>query len=224
MVAKRINPITETSTLSRENIISLYMEYVLENERFPATVYKFCKVHNFSEDQFYMYFGSFEGLQKDIWNLFYENTISLIEKSPEYNAFTNREKLLTFFYTFFELLTANRSYVLFTLSGSEGMMSKLEQFKGLRRRIKIFASGLIREANEERISKFVKQPEMIFSEAAWIQFLFLLKFWMSDNSAKFESTDVAIEKSVNTVFDVFDNTPLERVLDLGKFLWKERMA
>lgn len=48
---------------------------------------------------------------------------------------------------------------------------------------------------------------MIFAEAVWIQFLFLLKFWANDNSPAFESTDVAIEKSVNTAFDVFDNTP-----------------
>ena len=47
---------------------------------------------------------------------------------------------------------------------------------------------------------------------------------MDDHSPQFEKTDVAIEKSVNTVFDVFDNTPLERVLDFGKFLFKERMA
>ena len=47
---------------------------------------------------------------------------------------------------------------------------------------------------------------------------------MDDNSPQFEKTDVAIEKSVNTIFDVFDNTPLERVLDFGKFLFKEKMA
>ena len=34
---------------------------------------------------------------------------------------------------------------------------------------------------------------------------------------------MAIEKSVNTIFDVFDNTPLEKVVDLGKFLYKEQM-
>ena len=63
----------------------------------------------------------------------------------------------------------------------------------------------------------------MFSEGAWIQFMFLLKFWIDDNSAEFEKTDVAIEKSVNTIFDVFDNTPLEQVIDFGKFLFKERM-
>jgi hypothetical protein len=53
--------------------------------------------------------------------------------------------------------------------------------------------------------------------------MFLLKFWIDDSSAEFEKTDIAIEKSVNTIFDVFDNTPLEQVIDFGKFLYKERM-
>ncbi len=225
MAPKKNITITETNPkITKEKIISFYMEYVLENEKMPGTVYKFCKNNNFTEDQFYEHFGSFKGLQKEIWNLFHENTVSLIEKSPEYDSFTNREKLLTFYFTFFELLTANRSYVLFALSEKEGMMNSLEQLKGLRRRIKSYATRLIRDANDEKNVKILKQSETVFSEAAWVQFIFILKFWMDDNSPKFESTDVAIEKSVNTVLDVFDNSPLERVLDLGKFLWKERMA
>jgi hypothetical protein len=47
---------------------------------------------------------------------------------------------------------------------------------------------------------------------------------MDDNSAGFENTDIAIEKSVRAIFDVFDTQPLESVLDFGKFLWKEKMA
>lgn len=31
-----------------------------------------------------------------------------------------------------------------------------------------------------------------------------------------------IEKSVKAVLDVLDTTPLESVIDLGKFIWKER--
>ena len=225
MTTKKIIPLINTPPfLNKSTIISLYMEYVLEHEKMPGTVYRFCKDNHITEEQFYEFFGSFKGLQKEIWNLFYENTLELINNTPEFESFTNREKLLTFFFTLFELLTANRSYILFSLSGNEKMMSNLEQLKGLRIRIKSFAGELVRESNEEKQLKILKQPEAIFSEAAWVQFLFLLKFWMDDNSPKFESSDVAIEKSVNTVFDVFDNTPLERLLDLGKFLWKEKMA
>ena len=63
----------------------------------------------------------------------------------------------------------------------------------------------------------------VFSEGAWLQFLFLLNFWANDDSAQFEKTDIAIEKSVNTIFDLFDNTPLNSILDFGKFLWKEKV-
>jgi hypothetical protein len=54
--------------------------------------------------------------------------------------------------------------------------------------------------------------------------MFILRFWTKDDSARFEKTDMAIEKSVNTIFDVFDNTPLENILDFGKFLYKESFA
>ena len=52
--------------------------------------------------------------------------------------------------------------------------------------------------------------------------IFLLKFWIEDASPDFEKTDVAIEKSVRTVFDLFDSTQFESVIDFGKFLWKEK--
>ena len=94
----------------------------------------------------------------------------------------------------------------------------------MRKKIISFVKGLIEEDNKDKNVKLLQRNERIFSEAAWLQTLFLLKFWMDDHSPQFEKTDVAIEKSVNTVFDVFDNTPLERVLDFGKFLFKERMA
>ncbi|MCM8568106.1 TetR family transcriptional regulator C-terminal domain-containing protein [Gramella jeungdoensis] len=207
-----------------DQLIAIYMDYVLENEKTPRSVYKFAKDNDMTEQDFYKHFGSFEGLRKAIWEKFFENSMQVMEKSKEYASFSNREKLLTFFYTFFEVLTANRSYVLYTLSEHDMPLKNLDQLKSLRKNIKNYAKGLIEERNKEKSLKLFQQSEMIFSEGVWIQFLFLLKFWMDDNSAAFESTDVAIEKSVNTVFDVFDNTPLERVVDFGKFLWKERMA
>lgn len=216
--------VEETKVLDREKLIDLYMEYVLENETTPKTVYKFCKANDIKEEEFYNFFGSFEALQKGIWSRFFDHTLEVIEKSEEFKSFSSREKMLTFYFTFFEVLTANRSYVLFILKHYDRQLRNLEQLKELRKKVKNFASEIIRENNEEQQSKILKRSDSVFSEGAWIQLLFLVKFWMDDNSPQFESTDVAIEKSVNTVFDLFDTTTLERVLDLGKFLWKEKMA
>jgi len=220
----KTNKATSKKTVNAGKITNAYMEWVLTKEKAPLSVFKFCKENNFSEGQFYEHFGSFEGLQMAIWNAFYEETIRLANQDEGYEAYTNKEKMLTFFYTFFELLTINRSYVLFTLREHQHMMKNLSQLKELRQNIKHFAAALIRESNEDKKLKILKQSVTVFSEGAWLQTLFLLKFWMDDNSPNFEHTDVAIEKSVRAIFDVFDTQHLESVLDFGKFLWKEKMA
>ena len=112
---------------------------------------------------------------------------------------------------------------MFTLKEHGDMMKNLSQLKSLRSHIKEFAAGLIEQKNEEKSFKILKQPVSVFSEGAWLQTLFIIKYWMEDTSASFEKTDVVIEKSVRAIFDVFETSPLESVLDFGKFLWKEKM-
>lgn len=215
---------TKTKKIPKESIIAMYMDYVLENEKVPRTVYKFCKINGLDESDFYLHFGSINAIQKGIWNSFFNNTISVMEKNKDYQDFTNRDKMLTFFYTFFEVLTLNRSYVLFVMEHAKNPMKNMEQVKGLRKHIKDFAKELIVAGNENKNLKITKHNPQLFSEGAWLQFMFLLNFWKNDDSPSFEKTDVAIEKSVNTIFDLFDNTPLENILDFGKFLYKETFA
>lgn len=219
MVAK-----TKTKKKSGEDIIALYMDYVLEHGSVPKSIYRFCKDNELEEATFYDHFGSIAGLQKAIWNTFFTHTISLIQKNEEYEQFSNKDKMLTFFYSFFELLTLNRSYVLFTLQNENTLLKNMEQLKGLRAHVKRYATELINDGNAEKTLKFTKHNPRLFSEGAWLQLMFILKFWMDDDSAGFEKTDMAIEKSINTVFDVFDNTPLDNIIDFGKFLFKEKMS
>ena len=207
--------------ITKESIIEAYMHHVLEHEHEPKSVFKFAKDNKMSEANFYEFFGSFKGLKQHIWDSFFTNTIEVISKADGYVDYSSREKMLIFFYTMFEVLTANRSYVLYTLDESNDMTKNMTQLKSLRTHIKSFTKELIQIDNDEKQISILKRNEAVFSEGAWLQFLFLLKFWMNDSSAGFEKTDVAIEKSVNTIFDVFDNTPLEKVIDFGKFLYKE---
>ncbi len=215
---------TKVKKVTDDAIIAAYMEYVLEYETTPKSIFKFCKANEITEADFYGYFGSMEGLQKAIWIKFYTNTEALMQKNKEYESFSNKEKMLTFFYSFFELMTLNRSYVLFCLEEGNGIMKNAGQLKGLRKHVVAFARDLIEDANADKTLKITKHNPRLFSEGAWLQFMFVLRFWIDDDSPGFEKTDMAIEKSINTVFDVFDNTPLENIIDFGKFLFKEKMA
>ncbi len=210
-------------TVDHHFIIGKYMDYVLEHDGYPKSVYRFCKDIKIEEGEFYNCFGNIESIDKAIWNAFFYSSIDAMNKNKEYSDFSSREKMLTLFYTLFETFTLNRSYVLFALKKYDMPLKNLTQLKGVRSHIKNFSKELIEADNDEKQLKITKNPVSIFSEGAWLQFLFLLDFWVNDDSAAFEKTDMAIEKSVNTIFDLFDNTPLTSILDFGKFLWKEKV-
>lgn len=202
------------------DILALYMEHALEHEHFPNSVYKFCKVNKIEESVFYQHYASLDTVKHSVWAAFFDNVHALLEKNESFSSLSRKDRLLSFYYTFFEVLLLNRSYVLMALNQGDQPMKNLGQLKDLRKSVKRFAEELIEEGNEDK-SRFTTNPVELFSEATWAQLLLLMKFWLSDTSKRFEKTDALIEKSVNVVFEVFDNTRLDTILDLGKFLWKE---
>jgi hypothetical protein len=205
------------------SIIALYMNDVLEMNEAPKNVFVFCKKHGIEESEFYSFFGTLDALRQAIWVMFFENAVGVIEKEPAFEGYSDKNKLLALYFTLFEILTLNRSYVLYSLKEHQESFKNLKNLKEFRSHFKSYIVNTIKSKPSEVFGKVAKVTEPVFSEGAWLQFLFLLKFWMDDTSKGFEKTDVLIEKSVNTVVDLLDTKPLESLFDLGKFLWKEKM-
>lgn len=208
--------------ITKQSIITYYMDYILEHAENPKTVYAFSKLNNFDEKEFYTYFSSFEAIEKGVFEAFFSNSIKVLEKSEDYQIFDARNKLLSFYYTFFENLTANRSYVKYVLDKYSNDLKGLKILSGLKRHFTAYINGLGIQMLDIKQEQFEKFQENALKESAWLQLLLTMKFWLDDTSASFEKTDIFIEKSVNTTFDVIDIAPLKSVLDLGKFLFKEK--
>ncbi|MFN3753598.1 TetR family transcriptional regulator C-terminal domain-containing protein [Flavobacterium sp.] len=209
--------------INDDYIIELFINDVLESNEEPKNAFVFCKKHEIEESDFYSFFGSLEVVKQNIWVKFLENAIATIEKEQEFQSYSDKNKLLTLYFTLFEILTLNRSYVLFSLKENKEGLKNLKNLKLFRNHFKEYIVDKIKSKPSEQFGKVAKVTEPVFSEGAWLQFLFILKFWMDDSSKSFEKTDVLIEKSVNTVVDLLDTKPLESLFDLGKFLWKEKM-
>lgn len=204
-------------------IIEKYMNQVLEKNEEPKNVFVFCKENKIDETEFYTFFTSLDALRQEIWVKFFENTLTAIQKEKEFETYSDKNKLLTMYFTLFEILTLNRSYVVFALKENKEGLKNLKTLKGLRNHLKDYVETIVTTEPSEIKEKVAKITTPIFVEGAWIQFLFLLKFWIDDTSKSFEKTDILIEKSVNTVVDLLSTKPLESLFDLGKFLWKEKM-
>ncbi|MDA9069354.1 TetR family transcriptional regulator C-terminal domain-containing protein [Algibacter sp.] len=209
-------------SVSKNDIITYYMDYVLEHDHNPKTVFAFSKMNNFEEALFYMHFSSFEAIEKGIFEAFFENSINALNISEDYKIFDARNKLLSFYYTYFENLTANRSYVKHVLDKYQGDLKGLKVLSGLKQHFTAYINTLEIQMLDIKQEQLEKIQERALKESAWFQLLLTMKFWLDDTSASFEKTDIFIEKSVNTTFDVLDIAPLKSVLDLGKFLFKEK--
>ena len=209
--------------LTKDKIVSLYMNYVLDHSEKPKSVYHFAKMNDFTEAEFYSFFGTIESIEKEIFKMFLEKTVELLNKNKEYEMYDMKSKMLSFYFTFFELLSANRSYVVMSLKENENHLKNLMQLSTLRKSFKEYVDGIISDEYRIKQEKLQSFQEKTIKETSWLQLLMTLKFWLDDSSPAFEKTDIYIEKSVKATFELMNIAPIDSIIDFGKFLFKEKI-
>jgi hypothetical protein len=203
-----------------ESIKKVYIDYVLTEGRQPKSVYIFAKKNKMSEAEFYGYFGSFDALEKTIWADFANNTITEIKTQEVWPAYTAREKALSFFYSFFEQLKSSRSFAVYSIKQQPRGFSTPRVFESLKEIFENFSNDILTEGLETGELSDRKHLSKRYKDALWIQFVFVLNFWINDNSTGFEKTDEAVEKGINVTFDLFQRSPIDTLFEYGKFLVK----
>lgn len=203
---------------NKHEIEHAYIEHVLTHGQKPASVYIFAKNNQMSEDEFYNHFSSFESIEEFIWTGLTEKTIESVKTQEIWATYTSREKALSFFYSFTELLKSKRSFVIFSLKNSPRGFTTPALLKGSKESFEVFAVDIINQGLENGELAERMFIDKRYKDALWIQFVFILNFWMNDSSASFEKTDEAIEKGINVTFDLFQRSPIDNLIDYGKFL------
>jgi len=211
------------SKVSEDKIRSSYIEFLLTNGKRPASVYKFCLDLGIKEDGFYSYVGSFDGLEKQIWKGFIDKAINRLNADDSFNGFTAREKILAFYYTLLEELKQNRSYILFQLDNSRKPELVPEYIKGFKAAFESFFESILNEGKGN--GEVAKRPvlDKRYPQLFWLHMGFILFFWKDDDSAGFEKTDAAIEKSVNLAFDLIGKGAVDSAIDFAKFLYQNKL-
>ena len=205
---------------SIEKIKEAYIDFVLTEGKQPTSVYLFAKQNGMQEEEFYRFFGSFDAIEQNIWNGFAEKTIEEIKAQEIWLQYSAREKGLSFFYSFFELLKNSRSFVVYSLKKQSKGFTTPKLFQHLKTTFEIFCDGIINEGIESGELTDRKFFTERYKEALWIQLIFVMNFWVGDTSTGFEKTDEAIEKGINVTFDLLQRSPIDNLFEYGKFLAK----
>jgi hypothetical protein len=205
-------------------ITESYREYLLTEGSSPASVFMFCKKIGLREDEFYECFGSFEAIEKSIWTGYFGGVKTKLTSDSDYGKFTAREKILAFYFSLTEVLKGDRSFVLFQLKNWRNPAILPSFLRGFHASFEEWATEVIAEGKSS--GEIAKRPyiDQRYQHVLWLHFLFILQFWVHDDSAGFERTDAAIEKSVNLAFDLIGKGILDSTIDFGKFLYQNSKA
>jgi len=201
-----------------ESIQNAYIDYVLTEGEQPKSVYIFAKQNEMSEAEFYQFYGSFEAVEQSIWAGFATKTLAEIRAQEVWEGYSSREKALSFFYGFFELIKSSRSFAVYSIKKQPKGFTTPKVFIPLKDLFEGFADEILKEGIESTELSDRKYFSKKYKDALWVQFVFILNFWINDNSAGFEKTDEAIEKGINVTFDLFQRSPIDNLFEYGKFL------
>lgn len=199
-----------------------YIKYLLRNGKEPISVLQFCELIEISEADFFANYNSFKAVEKSVWKNFVIETIEVLNNDADYHQYSAREKTLAFFYTHLEILKQNRSLVLFRLDGiifkksiPFFLVDYFKEFKG-------FMNEILGEAieNQEIVARPIISDQYVQLYNLLIGYV--LRVWINDSSEAYQTTDAAIEKTVNLTFDLLQKGPIDSIIDFVKFAYQNK--
>lgn len=207
--------------ITKDDIFTSYMNFVVKNEEKPQEISEFCDEYHFKETEFLSHFSSLKKVEKSIYKEFFLNSLEVLNESEEYVSFDAKNKIISLYFTFFENLTLNREFVVISLKGCKNQIQSFSILSSLQKSFIQFIDELNISESIIPIEGLEKIQRKFVNQSSWIQLFFTIKFWLNDTSESFEKTDIFIEKSINTSFELLENKFLKNAFDLGKFVYKE---
>lgn len=202
--------------------MDFYMDAVVKHQGKPTDVESWGTEYNFDPEVFHDHYESFEELDKTIFKTLIDISIATLVETPDFSAFSKKDKLLSLYYTLFENFTLNREFILLTIKGYGLSINAISLFSEMKESFMAFVDSLQLETLSLNDTMESIQKKSI-KEGFWVQLLLTVKFWMADDSDACKKTDIFIEKSVNTGLDLLNTQSLTNIIDLGKFLYAEKV-
>jgi hypothetical protein len=225
---------------SAVNIASLqadYIRFISEHKVRPQTIKQFALAMDIEEKDFYINYTSFNEIERDIFKQYFDEAVSRLQKDATFQTFDSAEKILSFYYTWFEILSKNRAFILAIEQKKNLFIKTLEWFPvkinflrflakqsyivpvnlmNVHKRFQGFIQPILTQGLSADLAKRFWISEK-YDEILWGQAVLLYRFWLNDTSEDFTRTDAAIEKSTIFLFQLLRPNSWDMGLDLAHF-------
>jgi|SRR5690554_4173886 len=213
---------TKTTKWTKVKVRDAYLRTTLLEGKQPNSVFKFTDDLGMPEAEFYTFYSSFDAIENEVFREMMVSTLKTVQDDSQYQAFSAREKLLTFYFAHLEVLVKQRSLVAMKWPELKRRPTTPEWLKGYKEAFLTYARTIVGEAIEGEEIKERRYISDKYDKAFWLQLMFVIDFWIRDTSTEFENTDAAIEKAVNLSFQLLSDSTLDSIVDFAKFLWQSK--
>ena len=202
-------------TVTRNSIQKGYQDFLLDEGKKPESVRIFTKHLGISDEEFFKHFGSLHKIENAIWEDYFLKTLEVIEKDPDFEEMSGREKHLSFLYTLLEIIKPDRSYILMKLEGKKpnNLPKELMEAQKILNQADIYWAKTF----EFLPDRAKESTQTVYRRVLWSHAISMLLFWTNDDTGSSKDTDVFVEKSTRTVFDIGELPALDSIFDLSKF-------
>ncbi|GIV22410.1 MAG: TetR family transcriptional regulator C-terminal domain-containing protein [Bacteroidia bacterium] len=201
---------TKTKETSLETrIVELYKQLTVEGKIRKMSVYSFCKLLDISEADFYKHFASLDAIGRKIWTSYADEVISALKESETYASYSAREKILAYFFTFFENVLKDRSFIAKTYTNFSLLRGYQRKFRA--HMAEVVQEGVIADEIQSR------HLENLYLDVLWGLHWGLIQFWLNDESEGFQDTEKAIETYLRIPLELMGQNVLDSAYEALRF-------
>lgn len=193
----------------QETIIAAYKDVLLKGKE-NVNSYTVSKAAGITEKEFYKHFQSVDAVGRLIWVRLFEQTQEELLQSEVYKEYGAREKILAYFFTFFDIATPEKAFMLKTYMKP----TIIEEY---RKNYRSYVADLVEEGIERQEIKERFTISNYYPDAIWLLHLRLIHFWLHDESEGHVDTEKAIEIYSKLPLELMGENILDTVFDSVKF-------
>ncbi|MCX7763568.1 MAG: TetR family transcriptional regulator C-terminal domain-containing protein [Bacteroidia bacterium] len=190
-------------------ILDLYKQLVVEDKIKKMTVFSFCKALEISEADFYKYYASLDAIGRKIWASYADEVLAALKGSETYQNYSAREKILAYFFTFFETVVKDRSFISKTYTNFSLLRGYQRKFRT--HMAEVIQEGVIADEIQSR------HLENLYLDVLWGVHWGLIQFWLNDESEGFEDTEKAIETYLRIPLELMGQNILDSAYEALRF-------
>ncbi len=209
--------------INRQKIIAAAVDLITAKDLKSATMREIARAAGLGDATIYNYFPTKEAIIYGYYEDRFDRVIDKLKAVSDFHEYSFQEQLQTFFETKLDLFVADREFLEKTFKMTFFALSQhYSRIRPIKDKFMAIIEDIFNNATQAG-----EIPDQVFRELTmqifWEYYIGIVIYWLKDDSDRFESTSVLIDKSIDLTCSAIKAGIGNKIFDMGIFLFKNHV-